>query len=423
MNKHVILYMLSIAIDKGSIFLFFPLMLKFLTLEEFGIWSMIIVVSNLLMPIITLNGSSAILREGSEKISVGKYLLQKFIIFTFFIGIVFSSIVYLIDNLQEKWVFYSFFIAMIEGLLVLVLTYLRVKNKSLSYLIINILKVILLFAIILYAINQKLSFSNYLFFQVSIIGILSFSCVFILFSKDTYKSEKIIIYPIMIFSISLILHGLAQWIMSSSDRLLIEYLLGTKSVGIYSLSYNIAQLLTLINMGLALVLPTYLIKNYKNWKEKNLDNVIIQYYTYTAIGLIILIYIMYYLDYRYLNILGYYSNEILNLITINYLAIYVLGLYTFYANYLFYHKKGKIISKTTFYAAIVNVIFSITLIYMWGLIGASIGTLVAYFFYLYYIRFKTMQIEVDLNIKLMKNIISLILVIIILRIGISNVIY
>lgn len=422
MNKQVILYVLSTAVDKGSTFLFFPLILKFLSLEEFGLWSLIIIVSSLLTPIVTLNGSSSILREGSENISVGKYLLRNFIIYTLFIGISFSFILYFIDNLQEKWLFYSFLIATIEGVLILILTFLRTQNKAISYLIINLFKVSILLSLIIYSIHIKLEFNEYLYYLIIIIGIFTLLIIFIIFYFDLNKFQKVAMYSVIGFTISLIPHSISQWIMSSSDRLIIEYILDTKSVGIYSLSYNVAQLLTLINMGLGLALPTYLIKNYSNWKEKRFDNIIIRYYTYASICLFMFIYLFYYIDYKYINLLKYYSDEMLNLITINYLAIYMLGLYTFYSNYLFYHRKGKIISIITFYAALINFIFSVILIYVFGLIGASLGTLISYTFYLYYIRFKTIQIELDLDIKLKKNILLVILTIIILRIGIANVI-
>jgi O-antigen/teichoic acid export membrane protein len=423
MNKQVLIYTLSTAIDKGSIFLFFPLILKFLSLEQFGLWSLIIIVSNLLTPIVTLNGSSSILREGSENISIGKYLFKTFLIYTLCIGISSSFLLYYIDNLQEKWLYYSFVIATIEGLLILVLTFLRTQNKSISYLIISILKVSILLLLIIYSIYNKLEFNQYLYYQILIMGIFALLIVLIVFYFDSNQYEEIALYSVVLFAISLIPHVVSQWIMSSSDRLIIEYILDTKSVGIYSLSYNIAQILTLINMGLGLVLPIFLIKNYSDWKKKNFDNIIIKYYTFIAIFLFIFIYVLYYVDYKYFNILKYYNSEMLNLISINYLAIYILGLYTFYANYLFYHRKGKIISIVTFYAALVNILFSVFLIYIFGLIGASIGTLIAYIFYLYYIRFKTQQIEIDLNIKLMRSIVLIVLVIIILRIGISYVIY
>jgi O-antigen/teichoic acid export membrane protein len=422
MNKQVIIYILSTAIDKGSMFLFFPLILKFTSLEQFGIWSMIIIISNLLTPIVSVNGSAAILREGSENIYIGKYLLKKFIIYTLFIGGCCSFLLFFTDNLQEKWLFYSFVIATIEGLLILVLTFLRIQNKSISYLIISVLKVSILLLLIIYSISNKFEFNEYLHYQIVIMGILALLIVLMVFYFDSNKYEAIALYSVALFAISLIPHGLSQWVMSSSDRLIIEYMLDTKSVGIYSLSYNIAMVLTLIIMGLSLTLPTYLIKNYLNWKEKSFDNIIINYYTFIAIFLFIFIYVLYYVDYKYFNVLKYHSREMLNLISINYLAIYILGLYTFYANYLFYHRKGKIISIVTFYAALVNVILSVILIYIFGLIGASLGTLIAYVFYLYYIRFKTMQIEVDLNIKLTRSIMLIVLVIIILRIGISYVI-
>lgn len=423
MNKQVLIYTLSTAIDKGSIFLFFPLILKFLSLEQFGLWSLIIIVSNLLTPIVTLNGSSSILREGSENISIGKYLFKTFLIYTLSIGISSSFLLYYIDNLQEKWLFYSFVIATIEGLLILLLTFLRTQNKSISYLTISILKVSILLLLIIYSIYNKLEFNQYLYYQIVIMGIFALLIVLIVFYFDSNQYEAIALYSVLLFAISLIPHVISQWIMSSSDRLIIEYMLDTKSVGIYSLSYNIAQILTLINMGLGLALPTYLIKNYSDWRKKNFDNTIIKYYTYIAILLFVFIYVLYYVDYKYFNVLKYYNSEMLNLISVNYLAIYILGLYTFYANYLFYHRKGKIISIVTFYAALVNVLFSVFLIYIFGLIGASIGTLIAYVFYLYYIRFKTQQIEIDLNIKLMRSIVLIVLVIIILRIGISYVIY
>jgi len=422
MNKQFVVYIFSTAIDKGSVFLFFPLMLSFLSLEQFGLWSLIVIVSSLLTPILSINGSASILREGSENISAGKFLLKTFIIYTLLIGGSFSVLFYLFDNFNEKWLFYSFAIATIEGLLLLILTFLRAQNKYIAYLMISIFKVSILLLLIIYSIYNNLLFSQYLLYQIIITGIFIFVIIFIIFYFDSNKYLKIDMYPVLLFAISLIPHGLSQWIMSSSDRLIIEYMLGAESVGIYSLSYNVAQILTLINVGLGLVLPTYLIKNYSNWKAKGYDNMIIRYYTYLSIVLFILIYILYYVDYKYFHILKYYSNEMLNLIAINYIAIYILGLYTFYANYLFYHRKGKIISLVTFYSALINVVLVVFLIYIFGLIGASLGTLIAYIFYLYYIRSKTMQIETDLNIKLVKNIMLLILVIIILRIGIGYVI-
>ncbi len=420
MNKQIAIYILSTAIDKGSILLFFPFLLQIFTLEQFGIWSLIVIVANLLVPLVTLNGSASILREGSENISIGKYLLKKYVFLTFFVGTSIGTLLYFIDNLQERWLFYSSLIATYEGLLILILTYIRAQNRAILFLSINIIKVLIILVIIFFTIKNKIEFSQYLTFQIT--SMFFFTSVFFFISYfNSIESIKTAFGTVLFFSLSLIPHSMSQWVMSSSDRLIIKYMLGAKDLGIYSLSYNIAQVLTLLNIGLGLALPTYLIKNYSKWKNDNFDNNIIKYYSYIAIFLFIVIYIFYYIDYKYFNLLKYYSSEMLNLITINYLAIYILGLYTFYANYLFYNRKGTIISIVTFYAASFNVVCSVIFIYIFGLIGASIATLFAYVFYLYYIKLKTIQIEVNLNIKIMKNIILVILVMIILRIGIISV--
>lgn len=71
-------------------------------MEDFGIWSLVIIVSNLLVPILSLNGSVSILREGSENISKGFYLLKFSILLNLFV----ISFIYVLSF--EKWILYSF---------------------------------------------------------------------------------------------------------------------------------------------------------------------------------------------------------------------------------------------------------------------------------------------------------------------------
>ena len=76
MKTNIIFYALSTAISRGYVLLFFPFLTLLLSLENFGIWNLVIIVSNLLAPILSLNGAASILREGSENISKGFYLLK-----------------------------------------------------------------------------------------------------------------------------------------------------------------------------------------------------------------------------------------------------------------------------------------------------------------------------------------------------------
>jgi O-antigen/teichoic acid export membrane protein len=415
MKKNIIFYALSTAISKGSILLFFPFLTLFLSLEDFGIWSLVIIVSNLLIPILSLNGSASILREGSENISKGFYLLKYYLLFSILLNSFIISFIYV--SSFGKWLLYSVVIGFLEGILLLLITYFRALEKAEIYFIINFIKMLLLFGLVFFAYKNNFVLYKLLNYHLLILSVFVLVVLIYTFISNYIEDEKIFLKNSLIFSLTLIPHGMSQWIMSSSDRVILGYILGSKDVGIYSLAYNISMVLMLINSAIALALPNYVIKNYKYWKKGNYDNRIIKIYTFISLGLFFTLLSVYNIDKLYFGILGYYGKEIIPLIFIIYFGIYLLGLYYFYANYLFYHKKAYIISRTTFYAASINIILTILLVYIYGVLGAALATLLAYTCYLYIIRKESLKIEKDLDIKLSENISLFTLISIILGVG------
>jgi len=398
MKKNITLYAFSTAINKGSVLLFFPFLTQLFSLEDFGRWSLAIIVSNLLIPIIALNGSAAILREGSENKNTGFRLLHFFSLIAVTIGLLFFFGAKAIS--LDVWLIYAIAIASAEAVLLLALTFVRTQEKATLYFLINIFKALALLGLVLYAKQFDFSLSLLLFYHFFVVAF--FAGVVLAFQYRHYVMARIDFKPILLFSIILIPHGISQWIMSSSDRLILEYMLGAESVGIYSLAYNIALVLILLNSGITMALPTYMIKNYQNWKAQGFDNKFVAYYTYLSILLLVVVTCLYVLDFNYFGILGYYGDEMLPMIAIIYFSIYLLGLYYFFANYLFYHKKAVVISKTTFVAALFNIVITICFIYWLGVIGAAVGTLVAYIYYLASIRYEALKIDNTIQISLVK---------------------
>lgn len=419
MKKNIMFYAISTAISKGSILIFFPFLTLLLSLEDFGIWSLVIIISNLLIPILSLNGSASILREGSENISKGFYLLKYYLLFSILLNLFVIGFIYILSF--EKWILYSVIIGFLEGILFLLITYFRALEKAEIYFFINFIKTFLLFGLVIYAYENSFTLYELLDYHLLILLIFVIIVLIYTFILNYIVAEKTFLKNSLIFSLTLIPHGISQWIMSSSDRLIIEYILGSKEVGIYSLAYNVSMFLVLINSVIFLALPTYMIKNYKNWKEQNYDNKIIKIYTFISLGLFFTLLSIYIVDKLHFGILGYYGEEMIPLIFIIYFGIYLLGLYYFYANYLFYHKKAYIISRTTFYAAIINIILTILLVYIFGVLGAALATLFAYICYLYIIRKECLKIEYDLNINLSRDILLFILISTILSLGFYNV--
>jgi len=419
MKKSLILYSLSTALNKGAILLFFPLLTQFLTLEEFGKWSLIIIVSNLLIPMLSLNGTAGILREGSQNLHIGFFLLKKYIFISSIISLIFGMGVYLIA--KDNWFFYSIFIGSAEALLLLSLTFIRTEGRALLYFIIILLKTLALLAVVLYARQYDLELPILAQYYIYTIALFALTSNIYLLFQYKFNHLEFEFKPIFIFGILLIPHGLSQWIMSSSDRLILEYTLGSYEVGVYSLAYNIALILMLINSAIALSIPPYMIKNIDRWKNENYDHKLITYYTVLSIVLFFIVISLYALDKRYTQILGYYGEEMILMIFFIYVAIYLLGLYYLYANYLFYHKQAIIISKTTLYAAIFNIVATVLFVYLFGTIGAALATLFAYIYYLYNIRKQTLKIEPLLQIPLMKNISIFLILTTIISLGFYNV--
>ncbi|MDX5584711.1 MAG: polysaccharide biosynthesis C-terminal domain-containing protein [Aureibaculum sp.] len=417
MKKDISLYAFSTAINKGSVLLFFPFLTQLFSLEDFGKWSLAIIVSNLLIPMIALNGSAGILREGSENKNTGFRLLHFFSLIAVTIGLIsfFGAKAISLD----EWLIYAIAIASAEAILLLTLTFIRTHEKSTLYFLINFFKTLALLGLVLYAKELKFSLSLLLLYHFFVVAF--FAGVVLAFQYRHYVTVRIDFKPILFFSIILIPHGISQWIMSSSDRLILEYMLGSESVGIYSLAYNIALVLILLNSGIAMALPTYMIKNYQNWKTQGFDNKFIGYYTYLSILLLMVVMCLYALDFNYFGILGYYGDEMLPLIAIIYFSIYLLGLYYFFANYLFYHKKAAIISKTTFIAALFNIVVTTCFIYWLGVIGAAVGTLAAYIYYLVVIRYEALKFESMIQITLVKPISTFVIALSVVYWGAYNV--
>lgn len=409
MKKDIILYTLSTALSRGSILIFFPIVSSMLSLGQFGIWSLTLVTINLLIPILCLNGPSAILREGSENLNSIYHLIGSYAAIT--VVITFISYISSFQLEDLYWLKFSIIIAFFEALILLFTTALRVFEKSGLFFFINILKTILILFAIIYARTYNYSLTKLLTIHCmavffSFILTVIYFCYFYLnesivkfnkISKDLLKSS-------ILFSTILIPHGISQWLMSSSDRFILELLTNDVELGKYSIAYSLALVLGLINTAIGLTLPVYVIKNYKSWLTDKADNKYIMIYTFISICLFVIILASYLIDWKFFNILKHYDNEIILLFLILFNGLYVLGIYYFFVNYLFYHKRSSLISITTLITAGINVSFTLILSYYLGAIGAALATLISYFIYLIIVRYLALKMEPKITISLFKPI-------------------
>ena len=177
-------------------------------------------------------------------------------------------------------------------------------------------------------------------------------------------------------TLPLIVHGIGHLIFSQSDRIMLQKMHGEDVLGIYSVTFNLCAVLTII-YGATNVswIPFYFDFKKQNKKEEILAHSrrYLKFYTLISIGFILLSYDVY----KIMAPSEYYDG--MKIIPLFVLSNFFSFIYLFPVNYEFYEKKTKLIPVATFTAALINIAINWLLIPNYGLLGAAIGTLVAHF--------------------------------------------
>src|SRR5690606_16894325 len=101
-----ILYAVSTGLNRGVLLLVFPILLSFLSVDDYGIFVLTFTVSQMLIPFITISGTTAIIREGALNHSNGSYLLEKFIVISVILFTIVMTVSLLSYPFIEKWFYF-----------------------------------------------------------------------------------------------------------------------------------------------------------------------------------------------------------------------------------------------------------------------------------------------------------------------------
>ena len=180
------------------------------------------------------------------------------------------------------------------------------------------------------------------------------------------------------FNIPLIPHYLSQTILNSSDKIMIDKMIGNSQAGIYGLAYSVSLTMTLFNNALSHAITPWIYKKIRENKISDISNI-------SNILLLII---------AFLNILLIaFAPEVIKLFAPGeyYEAIYVIPpiamsvyfmfLYELFSKFEFYFEKTKLIAVATFLGAIINLILNFLFIKIYGYIAAGYTTLVCYMLY------------------------------------------
>jgi len=178
-------------------------------------------------------------------------------------------------------------------------------------------------------------------------------------------------------TLPLIFHGLGGIVLAQSDRVMLQKIVGLDSAGIYSVTYSLALIISIIwgacNNSWVPFYYEYKKTNNKAELEQKSNNYLFFFSTIT-IGFLLCAPEVF----KVLAPSNYWDGlKIIPLIALSY---YLNFLYAFPANFEFYHLETRLISISTIITAIINIVLNYYFIKKWGIIGAAITTLLSYAF-------------------------------------------
>jgi O-antigen/teichoic acid export membrane protein len=306
MGKHFLIYGAGSAMQGLVTFLLLPLLSKYYSSEDYGIYTLIILVGSLLGLVFYLGAQSSITRFYYEvdshdyKIQTVTNAMLITIVGAFLcicVGYFGSAIVskYLFETIRyANLIFLSSIIASLSIINTFLITYLRLIKKSYLFIIVNILNLSVNF-FITYIIFEFSFFENIL--VAPLIGQISGLLISVLLSifpiLKMWKIKNVDFDNIWLqvrFSFPILLNGIIYSLFEWSDRIIIEEKLSMSDVGLYSFGYKLGTIITLLFVvPFGMIFSVLRMEYSKDKNSKDFFSTITTYFTIIGMAGIILI--------------------------------------------------------------------------------------------------------------------------------------
>ncbi|HEC32650.1 MAG TPA: hypothetical protein ENI63_00125 [Candidatus Kaiserbacteria bacterium] len=389
-------YFISNVIVMIAGFISFPIWTRIFTKAEYGVFSLVGITISLGVGFSKFGLQHAALRYHSDFKEKKTNLDMSYYYTTLFMGsLLISGMIISIALLSIETLFRNYIdrplleliplvaVLIFTGTITSVLTmFIRADNRAKLYSIFIVIKkygglLLALFIVFHFMRNLRGLFMG---FALSDILMLTFLIVLFLNKMKITRISFPFLKEAIRYSFPLIWMELSNMILNFGDRYLIQFYMGSDSVGIYSAGYNLtnmAQSFLTTPLRLAII-PMYL-QIWNREGERRTINFLsntLDYYFMLAIPIVVG--------------MIWYGKEIIivlatskfqeSAIVIPYIVIPLVlhGAYVIYGAGFFIQKKTKILMYLALTAGIVNIALNIILIPKFGILGAAYATLIAY---------------------------------------------
>jgi O-antigen/teichoic acid export membrane protein len=388
-----------------------PILTRNMSLTDFGIWSQVNVTLGLISTLMLLGLPDAFTRYAAAAKS--KSEMQERFYTAFVMILVWGSIIALLFLGSSEMLAAALFhnneavskivplIILIHSLNILLSYYFRTAQKMKKYSLFSLLTILFDLALItLFVASGKGIFGAVMALLLS--RAILFSIMLFLVIKDIgiimpkFKDAR----SYLVFGVPLVPSILSNWVINSSDRFVINLLLGTAAVAIYSPGYILGNIIGMFIGPVGLILPVSLSKYHDEYREDLAALILsrsLRYYLALAIPAAVGVSL---LSKPILLLLSTYVIASQGYIITPFIAASMLlsGITTIFYNVLALKKKTVHMSVIWIVAAILNLIMTVVLVRYAGIIGGAIATLAAFtfiFLFMAYLSSRSMKIKFD----------------------------
>lgn len=368
--------------SKLILFFLVPLYTNYLTQAEYGISDLVFTFSQLLIPIFSLTIYNAVLRFGLAKNEQKEnVLIAGFIIFG--IGSALCLAITPIFSLYaplSEWKWYLTTYVTLSILNSMILNYIKVLGKNKLYAAISIIQTLVLaVSNIALLIGLKVGIRGYLLSNIIsclVAVLIGFFASNIIGGLRRGKVDFKVIKRMVAFSAPIIFNDLSWWLIHSTDKVMIQYMVSNADLGIYTVATKIPALINVIILIFSQAWGVSSILENESTNDPKFYSNIFRVYSFLAFGATIFLTLIikdFMRIYVGSDFTGSWQYVPLLLASASFSAIS-----SFYGSLYGAFKRNLSSMVTTIIAAVVNIVLNYFFIKLYNIWGAVIGTVAAY---------------------------------------------
>lgn len=386
--KDTLIFALGNVGSKFIIFFLVPLYTHCLTTEEYGSADFIFTIAQIFVPIVSIVIFDSVIRFGLEH----KEHPENVLLVSLLVGgcgsilfLLFLPLLSLHPTIQS-WKWYMYFYIVSNVFLSIFLNYLKVKGKNFIYSLICIVQTgILALLNILFLLIFKWGVSGYLLANVcSGVAALVVALLFggVIGDIKIAKFDKALFKQMIKYSSPLIFNNLAWWIIQSSDKIMIQAMVGLSALGLYTVATRIPSL---INVVVSIFQQSWSISAVLEMDSSNQKNFYVNIFRVYTCGVFGACMVLNAIIKPFMSI--YVGNSFFlawKFVPFLIMAAAFSAVAAYYGSMYGALKQSMNNMISTVSAAVINVIFNYMMILKLGALGAIVGTCIAYAFLAFY---------------------------------------